>query len=139
MQIIDVQQPDLAGEHAVQGAMRELGRGAALVAGMTEVLQHRPIEILHAGVAGQPDPAGRPAFVPVLGELAVLGDLAEVELFGEGQHRGQLGNVPAGSHTVPLAAPAQPARGIDMSPTSHERPNINLFVRSHPTCQAAYG
>ena len=58
--------------------------------GVAIELQHGPVEVLHAGVAGQPDPADRPAARgrPVVD--AVLGDLPAVVLPGERQHRGGL-------------------------------------------------
>ncbi len=90
MQVVQDQQADLAGQHAVQGLEPELGGGGGLPAGVTEELQHRPVQILHAGVAGQAHPAHRPPLVPLRGERPVLGDLPAVELGREREDRGGL-------------------------------------------------
>lgn len=63
--------------------------GFALLGVVTTVGALIPAAMI-TGLAGQPDPADRPPFVPVPGVFAVLGDLAEMESFGEGQHRGGL-------------------------------------------------
>ena len=68
-----MQDADIAGQHAVQGALRELRGGPADAPGMGEELQHGPVEFLHAGVAGQPDPADRPPLVPGRGDTQPFG------------------------------------------------------------------
>jgi hypothetical protein len=94
------QEPALAEEHAVQGTLRELGRGAGSGAGMGEELQHRPVEVLHPGVPGQPHPAGGKPLVPAGRERAALWDLPAVEAPGEVRHRGRLAQPRKGVHTL---------------------------------------
>jgi hypothetical protein len=87
VQVVQDQQAHLAGQHTVQGLQTELGGGGVLTTRVAEELQHLPVEVLHAGVAGQPHPAHRPPLMPLHGEAAVLGDLPAVECAGEGEHR----------------------------------------------------
>jgi hypothetical protein len=90
VQIVDDQQPHLTRQHAVQDPVAELAGRALETAGVAEKLQQRPVEVLHAGVAGQPDPADRPPLMPLLGVVTLRGELAAVKLPGERQHRGGL-------------------------------------------------
>ncbi|MEV6296699.1 hypothetical protein AB0M41_41235 [Streptomyces sp. NPDC051896] len=91
-------EPDIAGEHAVQGTLRELGRGADSAVGMAEELQHRPVEVLHPSVPDQPHPADGKPLVPAGRERAAFWDLPAVEVPGQGRHRGRLAQSRKGVH-----------------------------------------
>jgi hypothetical protein len=87
MQVVDNQDAHLTRQDAVQGAAGVVSGRATPRSGMGKELQHRPVEFLHPGVAGQSDPAHRPAFVTGLRGIAQGVDLAAVVLAGERQHR----------------------------------------------------
>ncbi|GGV91719.1 hypothetical protein GCM10015535_50960 [Streptomyces gelaticus] len=90
MQIVQNHQTDITGQHAVQHPPSELGGGPPRLSGVAEELQHGPVEILHSGIPGQPDPADGDPLVPLARERARLLDLPLMEVPGEGKHRGRL-------------------------------------------------
>ena len=96
MQIIDHQKPGLTRGHTVQGATGQVGAGAASVSGVGVELEHRPVELLEPGVAGQPDPAHRPPLVAIAGVGALDPDLAAVKILGERQDRCRLAQAGVG-------------------------------------------
>src|SRR5207302_4071450 len=83
MKIVDDEKSGLTGDHAIQRALGQLRGGTVAAARMGEEPEHRAVEILHTGIAGQPDTTHRPAFISATGDFAMLGDFAAVKVFGE--------------------------------------------------------
>jgi len=69
------------------GAVREVCRIAARDSRVGEEREHRPVEVDHAGIAGQPDPTHRPVLIARIGFGSLRRDLTAVELLGEGAPR----------------------------------------------------
>jgi hypothetical protein len=87
MKVVHDQCPYFTQQYAVQDAAGVVGGGATPRSGVGEELQHRPVEFLHPGVAGQSDPAHRPAFVTGLRGIAQCFDFPAMVLAGERQYR----------------------------------------------------